>query len=76
MLLRFPDESILCVPAPAPVLIPVVPFRVVPVIVFAVEIVPKPVAIEPEARAPTVVSDDVVTPVPSVVAERTSVPAI
>lgn len=47
-----PAESILRVPEPDPVLIPVVPLIVVPVIVFAVAMVPKPEAIEPEARAP------------------------
>ena len=34
MLTRFPDESMRLVPAPAPVLIPVVPFKVVPVMVL------------------------------------------
>jgi len=74
--MRLPELSILCVPAPAPVLMPVVPLRVVPVIVFAVEIVPNPEAIEPEESAPTEVSDDDVTPVPRVVEERTEVPPI
>jgi len=44
------------------VLIPVVPFRVVPVIVFAVVIVPNPLAILPEARAPTWVREELTTP--------------
>src|SRR3989338_2996890 len=35
MLTKLPDESILWVPAPAPVLMPVVPLMVVPVIVLA-----------------------------------------
>src|SRR5690242_6923517 len=73
MFAKLPDASILEVPAPAPVLIPVVPFKVVPVMVFAVEIVPKPEAIEPDDKAPTVVKEEVVTPVPSVVADNTSV---
>lgn len=73
---RLPDASIRWVPADAPVLIPVVPFNVVPVIVLAVAMVPKPEAIEPEASAPTVVSDEVRTPVPSVLFERTFVPLI
>ncbi len=76
MLTKFPDASILCVPAPAPVLIPVVPLIVVPVIVLAVAIVPNPEAIEPEVKAPTVVSDDVTTLEPKVVALRTLAPAI
>jgi len=37
MFTKLPDASILCVPPVAPVLIPVVPLRVVPVIVFAVD---------------------------------------
>ena len=51
---KFPLTSILFVPAPAPVLIPVVPFMVVPVIVFPVVIVPKPEAIVPATNAPVV----------------------
>ena len=47
MLTRFPLLSILWVPAPAPVLIPVVPFNVVPVMVFVVLIVAKTVQIRP-----------------------------
>ena len=35
MLTRLPEASILWVPAPAPVLMPVVPFMVVPVMVLA-----------------------------------------
>ena len=66
MLTRFPLLSILWVPAPAPVLIPVVPFNVVPVMVFVVLIVPKPDAIEPETNAPVVVKDEEVTPPPRV----------
>ena len=61
MFTKLPDASILCVPPVAPVLIPVVPFSVVPVIVLAVDIVPKPDAMEPEAKAPTVVREDVRT---------------
>ena len=76
MFLRFPDESILCVPAEAPVLIPVVPFSVVPVMVFPVAIVPNPFAIDPLARAPTDVKDDETTLDPSVVAFKTLVPFI
>ena len=76
MFKMFPDASILCVPAAAPVLTPVVPFRVVPVIVFAVEIVPKPEAIEPLLSAPTVVKDELTTAVPKVVAFKTLVPLI
>ena len=52
MLTRLPLASIRLVPAPAPELIPVVPLIVVPVIVLAVAIVPKPEAIEPTVRAP------------------------
>ena len=63
---RFPDESILCVPAPAPVFKPVVPFKVVPVMVSALSIVPKPDVIDPAFNAPTVVKDDVTTKVPRV----------
>ncbi len=76
ILTRFPEESILCVPALAPVLIPVVPLRVVPVMVLEVWIVPKPEAIEPDDKAPTVVKEEVVTADPRVVAFNTSVPAI
>ena len=76
MLTRLPVESILCVPAPAPVFIPVVPLMVVPVMVLAVVIVPNPEAIEPEANAPTVVNEEVNTPVPRVVEDKTSVPLI
>src|SRR5664279_4163101 len=67
MLTKLPLTSIRCVPAPAPVLMPVVPFTVVPVIVFAVAMVPKPFAIEPAANAPTLVNDELTTPVPNVV---------
>jgi hypothetical protein len=67
MLTRLPEASIRWVPPVAPVLIPVVPLRVVPVIVLVVEIVPKPEAIDPEASAPTVVKDDVTTPEAKVV---------
>ena len=73
MLTRFPVLSILWVPATAPVLIPVVPLMVVPVIVFAVAIVPNPEAIEPEINAPVVVKDEEVTPAPRVEDESTSV---
>lgn len=76
ILVRLPEASILSVPAPAPVLMPVVPFRVVPVIVLAVAIVPKPLAIEPEASAPTEVREEAVTPLPKVVPLRTEVPLI
>ena len=76
MLTKFPDESILCVPAPPPVLIPVVALRVVPVIVFEVEMVPNPDAIDPLANAPTVVREEVRTPVPRVVALSTEVALI
>jgi hypothetical protein len=54
MLTKLPFTSIRLVPAPAPVLIPVVPLSVVPVIVLVVLIVPKPEAIEPDVRAPVV----------------------
>ena len=60
MLTKLPFTSMRLVPAPAPVLIPVVPFRVVPVMVFAVLIVPKPEAMEPVASAPVVVSPVIV----------------
>ena len=73
ILTRFPDASIRWVPAAAPVLIPLVPLMVVPVIVFAVAIVPKPEAIDPDTSAPVVVKDEEVTPLPRVVLERTSV---
>ena len=73
---RFPVASILWVPAPAPVLIPVVPLIIVPVIVLAVDIVPNPLAILPEAKAPTVVKEEVSTPVPSVLLLNTDVPFI
>src|SRR5207302_5905046 len=76
ILTRFPDESIRWVPVPAPVLIPVVPFRVVPVIVLLVLIVPKPEAIEPLANAPTLVNEELVTPLPKVVDDSTEVPLI
>ena len=76
MLVKFPLESIRCVPADAPVFTPVVPLRTVPVIVLAVVIVPNPEAIEPDASAPTVVRDEVVTPDPKVFADRTAVPLI
>ena len=66
ILVRLPDASIRCVPPVAPVLIPVVPLSVVPVIVLAVAIVPKPEAIEPDVRMPTPVNPDVpVNPVPA-----------
>ena len=52
ILTRFPLASIRAVPAPAPLLILVVPFTTVPVIVFAVAIVPKPDAILPTVNAP------------------------
>ena len=76
MLTRFPETSILWVPAPAPVLIPVVPLIVVPVIVFVVAIVPNPLAIEPAAKAPTLVREELITPVPKVVELKTDVPLI
>ena len=72
ILTKLPDASMRWVPADAPVLMPVVPFTVVPVMVFAVAMVPKPDAIEPDVNAPTVVNDEVVTVVPRVVEERTS----
>jgi hypothetical protein len=52
MFTKLPELSMRWVPAPAPVLMPVVPFIVVPVIVFVVAIVPKPEAIEPDESAP------------------------
>ena len=55
MLTRFPFTSILLVPPPAPVLMPVVPFKVRPIMVLVVAIVPKPETMEPVAKAPTVV---------------------
>ena len=55
MLDRAPEEFNLRVPAPDPVFIPVVAFRVVPVMVFEVEIVPNPEAMDPVDKAPTVV---------------------
>ena len=73
MLVRFPEASILWVPELAPVLMPVVPLRVVPVMVLAVAMVPKPEAMLPEIRAPVVVRLLEVTPDPRVVAESTSV---
>ena len=76
MLIKFPLTSILFVPDPAPVFIPVVPFRVVPVMVFPVAIVPNPEAIEPDVSAPTWVSEELITPDPRVVADNTLVPAI
>ena len=76
MLVRFPDASILWVPAPAPVLMPVVPLRVVPVMVLAVVMVPKPEVIEPLMRAPVVVRDEEVTPDPRVEEDNTSTPLI
>ena len=76
MLVKFPLESIRCVPADAPVFTPVVPLRTVPVIVLAVVIVPNPEAIEPDASAPTVVRDEVVTPDPRVLPVSTVVPDI
>ncbi len=63
-------------PAPVKVVVEAVPIVPLVVMVFPVEIVPKPEAILPDARAPTVVSDDVVTPVPKVVPERTLAPLI
>ena len=67
MLAKLPEASIRLVPAPAPVLIPVVPLSVVPVIVFSVEIVPNPEAMDPDERAPTCCSDDDATLAGSVV---------
>jgi hypothetical protein len=58
MLTRLPLLSIRWVPAPAPVLMPVVPFRVVPVMVLVVAIVPNPVVMEPAPRAPTPVMEE------------------
>ena len=55
----------------APVFIPVVPLITVPVMVFAVSIVPNPEAIEPDASAPTEVNEEPVTPEPKVVAFNT-----
>lgn len=49
---------------------------VVPVMVLAVAMVPNPEAIEPLLKAPTVVSDEVTTPVPKVLLLKTSVPLI
>ena len=51
---KLPLTSILFVPEPAPVFIPVVPLIVVPVIVLAVRIVPNPEAIEPATNCPVV----------------------
>ena len=51
-LTKFPLASIRCVPAPAPVFMPVIPFKVVPVIVLAVVIVPKPEPIDPAVSVP------------------------
>ena len=55
MLDKAPEEFNLNVPAPAPVLMPVVPLMVVPVMVLAVAMVPKPEAMEPETSAPVLV---------------------
>ena len=52
MLTRLPLASMRWVPAPAPVLMPVVPLMVVPVMVLLVAMVPKPAAMEPADRAP------------------------
>ena len=77
MFTRLPDESMRLVPPDAPVLIAVVPFMVVPVMVLAVAMVPKPDAIEPEDRAPTVTSPaPEVTDEFRVVAVRMSAPLI
>lgn len=73
---KFPEASILCVPAVAPVLMPVVPLMVVPVMVFAVEIVPNPEAILPPVRAPVEVREELITPEPKVLLDKTVVPAI
>jgi hypothetical protein len=73
---RFPLASILWVPAPAPVLMPVVPLRVVPVMVLAVAMVPKPEAMEPEDRAPVLVREEFTIPEPRVVEDKTLVPPI
>ena len=70
MLTRLPLTSIRLVPAPAPVLIPVVPLRVVPVMVLAVAIVPKPLAIEPELKAATCVKEELTTELPKLVADK------
>ena len=74
MLTKLPETSIRLVPAPAPVLIPVVPFKVVPVMVLPVEMVPKPEAILPEARAPTWVKEELTTAEPKVVAVKVLTP--
>ncbi len=62
MLDRAPLASILCVPAPAPVLIPVVPFNVVPVMVVPPLIAPDKLKLVMLERAPEV-SNLVVPPV-------------
>jgi hypothetical protein len=64
------------VPALVIVPLPVVEmlFEVEMVLVVAIE--PKPEAMEPEARAPVEVREEVVTPEPRVVADKTSVPLI
>ena len=49
---------------------------VVPVMVFAVAMVPKPEAIDPLVRAPVPVNDEFTTPEPKVVEERTEVDPI
>lgn len=57
ILTKLPDESILCVPADAPVLMPVVPLRVVPVIVLEAATTPAAVTLnllvgeEPDCRS-------------------------
>jgi hypothetical protein len=43
------------------------------VMVLPVEILPKPEAMDPEAKAPTLVRDETVTPEPRVVAFKTEV---
>ena len=66
MLARFPEASIRLVPAPVPVLMPVVPFKVVPVIVPPPVILFDPMAMLPPmvkpVKVPTLVKEDPVTP--------------
>jgi hypothetical protein len=60
------------VSVPAEVMVP----EPVVEILFAVDMAPNPVPIEPDANVPTVVNEEVVTPEPNVFPESTSVPAI
>ena len=74
MLTKLPLTSRRLVPAPAPVFKPVVPFNVVPVMVSALSMVPKPEVMEPLFKAATVVSEEVTTAEPKVVAFKVSTP--